>query len=142
MTAYSWGEGSLLQRSTCRYEMQEIMDKALATGLMDMKWLEGHRGKEKQDEYFYATPQKSKLPWPKGEHNALPSNAADVCPVVNGKISWDKTHCCVLAGIILAVAVQLGYVVRWGGNWDMDGEPITDQDFQDLVHFEFKGRRA
>jgi hypothetical protein len=30
----------------------------------------------------------------------------------------------------------VGVMIRWGGNWDMDGEPITDQDFQDLVHFE------
>jgi peptidoglycan L-alanyl-D-glutamate endopeptidase CwlK len=30
----------------------------------------------------------------------------------------------------------LGVKLRWGGNWDRDGEPVTDQDFQDLVHFE------
>lgn len=32
--------------------------------------------------------------------------------------------------------VKLGIDIRWGGNWDMDGEPVTDQNFQDLVHFE------
>ncbi len=26
--------------------------------------------------------------------------------------------------------------IRWGGNWDQDGEPVTDQDFQDLMHYE------
>ena len=45
-------------------------------------------------------------------------------------------HCCVLAGIILTCAVKRGIKIRWGGNWDMDSEPITDQDFQDLVHYE------
>jgi len=34
------------------------------------------------------------------------------------------------------VGKMLEVDLRWGGNWDMDGEPITDQDFQDLVHFE------
>jgi len=36
----------------------------------------------------------------------------------------------------LSVGKMLEVDLRWGGNWDMDGEPITDQDFQDLVHFE------
>ena len=76
------------------------------------------------------------MKWPDGKHNKMPSEAVDVVPYINGKASWDKLHCCVLAGIVLACAVRLGESVRWGGNWDMDGEPITDQDFQDLVHFE------
>ena len=60
-------------------------------------------------------------------------------PVINGKLSWEKEHCLVLAGMVLAIGKTLGHSIRWGGNWDMDGEPITDQDFQDLVHFEYRG---
>jgi hypothetical protein len=26
--------------------------------------------------------------------------------------------------------------LKWGANWDMDGEIITDQGFMDLPHFE------
>jgi hypothetical protein len=61
----------------------------------------------------------------------------DLVPIINGKASWNKLHCCILAGMVQAAAIEItGKKLRWGGNWDMDHEPITDQDFQDLVHFE------
>jgi len=37
---------------------------------------------------------------------------------------------------MLAAAALAKVKIRWGGNWDMDGEPVTDQEFQDLVHYE------
>lgn len=69
-------------------------------------------------------------------HNRFPSKAIDVAPYVNGKASYDYRHCCFFAGVVLAIAGMLKIKVRWGGNWDMDEEVMTDQDFQDLVHFE------
>ena len=113
---------------------------ALSLNLMDFSVIEGIRSKEKQDEYFKSG--KSKLKWPNSSHNVKSPNeksrAMDIVPFVNGKISWKKEHCLVLAGIILATGKILGYDIRWGGNWDMDGEPVTDQKFQDLVHFEIR----
>ena len=133
---FKYGKASQKRLDTCDATMQLVLNKALAKGIMDITIVQGHRGKEEQNEYYYADPQKSRVKWPDGKHNRVPSDAIDAAPFINGKISWNNLHCCVLAGIILATGEELGVKIRWGGNWDMDSEPITDQDFQDLVHYE------
>jgi len=40
-----------------------------------------------------------------------------------------------LAGVVEACGIARGYEVRWGGDWDGDGN-LIDQDFHDLPHFE------
>jgi peptidoglycan L-alanyl-D-glutamate endopeptidase CwlK len=131
---FNFGKTSRANRATIHPDLQMIMDDALATGIMDFSIIEGHRAKGPQNRYYMIG--KSKVKWPDGKHNKMPSDAVDAAPHINGKISWNKLHCCVLAGIILSCAAKRGIKLRWGGNWDMDGEPITDQDFQDLVHYE------
>ena len=101
---------------------------------MDFSVIEGYRPEQLQNQYYFEG--KSRVKFPNGKHNQQPSKAVDIAPFVNGKVSWNKLHCCVLAGIILATGATLGTKLRWGGNWDMDLEPITDQEFQDLLHFE------
>lgn len=120
---------------SCSEEIQVLFIELDGLGI-EFQVIEGHRGKLKQDEYYDAG--KSKLPWPKGEHNKIPSDACDVAPIVNGRLSWDKHHCIFFAGQVLMLARLRGIKIRWGGDWDMDGECITDQQFQDLVHFEVR----
>jgi len=43
-----------------------------------------------------------------------------------------------LAQCVLAAADKLGVRVRWGGDWDMDGDS-ADERFLDLPHFELIG---
>lgn len=131
---YKFGEASLTKLFTVESRLQIVMHSAIDTGIIDFAVIEGHREKNIQDDYY--TNGMSKVKWPDGKHNKVPSEAVDVAPFINGKVSWNKLHCCVLAGVILSCAAKLSIGIRWGGNWDMDGEPITDQDFQDLVHFE------
>lgn len=119
--------------STCHPDLQRLFDVVIK--IMDCTIIEGHRGQEKQDQYFREG--KSKLPWPQGKHNGLPSRAVDAAPYYkNGGLSWDQRHCLFFAGIVIGIAESIGIKIRWGGDWDSDREPITDQDFQDLVHFE------
>lgn len=131
---YKFGTRSLDKLCSADYGLQSVMQVAIDTGIMDFSITEGHREEAVQNKYFESG--KSKVKWPDGKHNKTPSEAVDVVPFISDKASWNKLHCCVLAGVILACASRLGISIRWGGNWDMDGEPITDQDFQDLVHFE------
>ena len=131
---FKFGDTSQVKLLNLDYGLQSIMNAALHTDIMDFSIVEGHRGKEQQNKY--CREGKSRVQWPNGKHNKMPSHAVDAAPYINGKISWNKLHCCVLAGIILACAARLGIPIRWGGNWDRDGEPITDQEFQDLVHYE------
>lgn len=75
----------------------------------------------------------------KSKHNYYPSRAIDVyCYKENGKPSWQKEQYIYLAGIVQAVAHSQAVNIRWGGNWDGDGEVVTDQDFDDLCHFELQ----
>lgn len=136
--AYKYGKSSMAQLYTVDRSLRMVCEKALSYGVMDASIIEGRRSKEKQNQYFREG--KSRVQWPNGKHNVTTTdalaNAVDVAPFVNGKISWNKNHCLVWAGLMLAAAAELGIKIRWGGNWDMDGEPVTDQQFQDLVHFE------
>ena len=134
MTLY-FGKRSEANLETAALPLQHLMRQALAINLIDFSITEGFRPRFKQDEYFAAG--KSKVRWPNSKHNIQPySEAVDAVPYVRGKLSYNYYHCCFLAGVILALSKKISVPVRWGGNWDMDLEPITDQDFNDLVHFE------
>jgi peptidoglycan L-alanyl-D-glutamate endopeptidase CwlK len=109
------------------YILQEVADVSLITG---------HRNQHDQNEAYYATPQRSKLPWPKGKHNQLPSLAVDFqpypYPARNEKLWASLAY---VAGSARQYALSKGVVLRWGGDWDGDGD-LTDQNFDDLFHLE------
>lgn len=132
--AYRLSKASEARLATCDPRLRVVIRAAVAQSLMDMTVTEGHRPEALQNQYF--DEGKSRVRYPNGKHNAQPSKAVDVAPYVNGALSYDQRHCCFLAGVILGIAASLGIKLRWGGNWDRDGEPVTDQDFQDLVHYE------
>ena len=131
---FKYGKHSERELETVHMSLGLIAREALAYGIIDLGAFQGYRGMIEQNEYFKMG--KSEAEWPNGKHNSKPSLALDIVPYVAGRLSWNKLHCCVAAGVILSAAVKLGIPIRWGGNWDCDGEPITDQDFQDLVHYE------
>ena len=133
---FNFGDRSENNLVTCNMALQHIAKQALAYGLMDFAIIEGYRSDILQHEYFIEDKSKLDAGDPRAKHNQKPSLAFDAVPWIHGQPSWKTVHCCYLAGVIQAAAVKVGEPVRWGGNWDMDGEPITDQQFQDLVHYE------
>ena len=93
----------------------------------------GHRGKEDQNKAF--AEGKSKLKFPMGKHNSIPSKAVDAMPF---PIDWkDTDRIRYFAGYVKGVADTLGIPIRWGGDWDQDTE-LNDNNFNDLVHFELR----
>lgn len=87
--------------------------------------IQGHRGKDLQDKYFEEGT--SKLKFPKSKHNALPSEAIDVCP---RPIDWSHIEGFKQMGAFAKeIAAELGISIRWGGDWDK---------FKDYVHIELK----
>ena len=136
MPRYSMKSATKL--ATCHMDLQLVFCRVIET--FDHTIVEGHRGKERQDEYF--AEGKSRKRWPEGKHNGDPSEAVDAAPYINSDISWDRRHCLHFAGYVLGIAEEMrrrGEIsskIRWGGDWDMDNEAMTDQGFQDLVHFE------
>ena len=141
-----WSHRSHSNLSTCDPRLRDLFDEVLK--VQDCTVLCGYRDKAEQTEYFETG--RSKLPWPRSQHNVrdrfpgrgggqgssktLPrSEAVDVAPY---PLDWKaRRRFDRFAGIVLGVASQMGVAVRWGGDWDGDGD-LTDQDFNDLVHFE------
>lgn len=112
--------------------------------ILPLTVLEGHRGKEAQDQAFKEG--KSKLQWPNGKHNALPSLAVDLAPVyfegATRKIDWgDLIAFGRIMGGIQVVAHQMKVKVRFGLDWDGDfrsagrdpGETFLDAPHVELV---------
>jgi hypothetical protein len=104
--------------------------------VFDCSAIEGHRSQVKQDYYFHADPQLSKVKWPDSLHNCEPSKAIHLVPY---PVNWqDRDRFHFFAGFVLAVANELGIPIRWGGDWDGDWE-VRDNVFDDLAHFELRG---
>ena len=115
--------------ATCDTRLQEIFNEVIKT--FDCTILEGHRGEEAQNKAF--AEGKSKLKWPNGNHNKLPSLAVDVAPF---PVDWkDVKRFAFFAGYVQRVAEKMGYKLRWGGDWNSNTF-TGDQNFHDLPHFE------
>jgi len=121
---------------TCDKRLQSIMYRAIQVSQVDFGIAEGHRTVERQKELFDQGLTQIDGVTKMGKHNANPSLAVDIYGFVGGKSNYSIPVMCYLAGVVMTCAAELGYVIRWGGNWDQDGEIITDQGFDDLPHFE------
>lgn len=133
---YKFGNTSQERLNTCHEDLIKIFESAIALSPIDFGIAEGHRSIERQKKLFDEGKSKIDGITRKGKHNHSPSLAVDVYAWVNGKASWEQNHLCIIIGVVMAVAANYGIKLRSGANWDMDGEFITDQSFQDLPHFE------
>jgi hypothetical protein len=115
--------------------LQHYLDRALQE-VANISLICGHRGQKEQNEKFEN--KKSKVRWPHGKHNSLPSVAVDLqpypMPTNDLKLFMALGH---IAGRIIQMAATDGITIRWGGDWDRDGD-VLDQDFDDLFHLEIR----
>ena len=126
-----FGKSSKKRLDTAHPHLQKIFNEVVK--VIDCSVLEGHRGKELQDKYF--NEGKSKVKFPNGRHNKLPSLAVDVTPY---PIDWnDRERQTLFAGFVLGIARSMDIKLRWGGDWDMDFE-VQDNRFDDFPHFEIR----
>jgi len=135
---YPYSDISMERLSTCHPALQTVF--LAAADHMDVSILEGHRSPAVQLIYFQEGRSKVKS----GKHNKTPSEAVDAAPYPvyfpdtrTRKVTHikDFARFYLLAGTVLTVARDLGVNIRWGGDWDKDGD-VYDQTFDDLVHFE------
>ena len=97
--------------------------------LMDVTIIEGLRTKERQEELVAKGASKTKF----SKH--IEGKALDVAPY---PIDWEnRDGLYYMGGMIRGIAQQLGYDIRYGGDWDSDGQ-TKDNNFDDLVHIEIK----
>ena len=98
--------------------------------IMDVTVIEGLRSAERQEELLAKGATKVKY----SKH--MEGKAVDIAPY---PIDWkDRDRFHYMGGMIRGIAQQLNIPVRWGGDWDSDGE-TRDNRFDDLVHVEIKG---
>lgn len=124
-----FSERSLERLETCHPDLQAVMNVAILG--YDFTILEGHRGRDAQNEAHRTG--KSQLKFPQSKHNKVPALAVDIAPY---PVDWeDLERFYFLAGYVHAVADRLEVEIRWGGDWDGDGD-LHDSSFLDLPHFE------
>jgi peptidoglycan L-alanyl-D-glutamate endopeptidase CwlK len=124
-----FGKKSKYKLLSCDYRLQEVFNEVIK--YVDCSVLEGHRDERTQDRYFEEG--KTKVRYPMGRHNTKPSRAVDVVPY---PIDWeDRERFHLFSGFVLGMARRMGYVIRWGGDWNMNFE-VDDNKFDDFPHFE------
>jgi len=131
-----FSSNSLAKLEQCDPILQILFNEVIE--VIDCTILCGHRGQEEQDKMFEEG--KSRCIWPNSNHNSVPSIAVDAAPYYKGipHIRWDKKSLYrwyFFGGIVCAIAHELDFSIRWGGDWDGDTY-VTDQTFNDLPHFE------
>lgn len=102
--------------------------------MIDFTVIEGVRTLEIQGEYYRTGKSKTMNSKHIIQKDGY-SHAVDIAPY---PVNWEDTvRFAYLAGIIRGIAKNKGVEIRWGGDWDSDGD-IHDQTFNDLPHFELK----
>ena len=126
-----FGRASKKRLKTCDEDLIFLFEEVVK--YFDCTVLEGHRGKRLQNKYFKEG--KSKLQYPDGNHNKIPSFAVDVVPY---PIDWeDRERMTYFAGYVKGIATMLGIPIRWGGDWNSNND-LKDNNFDDLPHFELR----
>ncbi len=114
---------------TCQPALIRLMAEVVKE--YDISIVCGHRNAKDQNTAYEAG--NSQVKWPDSQHNDYPSNAVDIIPYPSG---WDSIkQFYFMAGYVSATANRLGIKIRWGGDWDSDGD-LDDNKFMDLAHFE------
>lgn len=126
-----FSETSYTRLETCHPDLQLLAREVIK--IKDCTVIFGHRDEADQNRAF--DEGKSKVKWPGSKHNKLPSDALDLAPWPLDWRDWKSFY--FLGGIVMAKAHDLGIPIRWGGDWDGDGD-LKDQNFYDLAHFELK----
>ncbi len=134
---YQFSQKSKDALFTCHKDLIAIFLEVIK--FRDCKILEGHRGKEAQEEAYRNGASKKR--WPYGNHNSFPSNAVDVTPFLREKpvdLNDIPRHI-YFGGFVMGIAdtlrdeKKITHQIRWGGDWDGDLNP---KDGWDFVHFE------
>jgi len=130
---YYYGKASKERLATVDSRLKSVMEQVIK--IMDVTIACGHRTKQQQWNAFKNG--KSQKQWPNSKHNRLPSQAVDVVPYIKGQgAQWDDREAITyMAGLIVGIGYARGIEIRWGGDWDRDGQ-ISDNNFDDLFHFE------
>lgn len=124
-----FGETSKERLATCSPILQDLFNEVIK--YYDCAIICGHRGETEQNRAFEEG--RSKLKWPNGKHNKVPSQAIDVMPF---PIEWNNVkrlrH---FIGFVQGIIAVKGLRVRSGHDWDNDYD-LDEETFKDGPHWE------
>jgi peptidoglycan L-alanyl-D-glutamate endopeptidase CwlK len=124
-----FGKTSLKLMETLDQKLVDVL--TLAIRYYDFKVISTHRTMHEQNELYRKGFSKKKFP--DSKHNKYPSKAVDIAPY---PLDWaDDERFYFMSGVIEVAAQVVGVKLRWGGDWDGDGD-LHDQTFMDLGHYE------
>lgn len=107
---------SIRRLATCEAQLQLIAQEAIKIVPFQISW--GHRTLDEQAQAIASGNSRAKPG--ESKHNYYPSLAFDFIP--DPLNSWDRIHdFTFVAGHILAVGFRLGIRLRYGGDFDGDG---------------------
>jgi hypothetical protein len=105
---------------------------------MDVSLAWGHRTEEEQNSLY---PKYTSVQWPDSKHNTYPSEAVDIQPYPYPRTENDlRASLGYMAGICMLIAEREGFSLKWGGDWNRNGD-VTDNGFDDLFHLELFNER-
>ena len=129
-----FGTKSRGRLNSCHPDLQKVFNKVIER--VDCSIICGQRGEVAQNKAYKEG--RSKVKYPKGRHNANPSNAVDVAPY---PLDWDDLERFTLfAGYVLGIAESMGIDLIWGNDWNGDFN-TKDTNFKDYPHFEIKNKK-
>lgn len=131
--SYKFSAFSIKQLDSCDARIQAVLKAAIKK--IDFKVIRGHRGQLEQDRAYERGA--SPLRFPHSKHNRFPSHAVDIIPFKDGKfVGWkDLDAFAELSKVVLAEAKKQGVKMRWGGDWDQDGN-WKEETWFDGPHYE------
>ncbi|MEH3108883.1 MAG: M15 family metallopeptidase [Agrobacterium cavarae] len=124
-----FGAASMKSLEKCHPSLRLIATEAIKE--IDFRVLDSTRGRDAQTRAFQTG--KSKAKFGQSAHNYVPAIAFDLFPA---PYDWnDRKAFTTLAAVIMRIAKEKGIPLRWGGDWNMDGDKTTS-DAWDMPHFE------
>lgn len=122
-----FGAASKAALVKCHPHLQAIANEAIKE--IDFRVLDATRGRDDQERAFAAG--KSKVHFGQSAHNYVPAIAYDLFPA---PYDWNNRQAFIsLSKVILRIAKAKDIPIRWGGDWNGDGNLA---DGWDMPHYE------
>lgn len=142
-----FGRTSKQRLKNAHVDLQKIFELAIDRSKVDFSIVETYRSIARQQRLYKQGKTKIDGITRRSKHNHRPSLAVDIAVYTSDskykqKILYDIRHLSYIAGVVDSCAKELyekketEHLIRWGGDWNMNGVITHDQIFQDMPHFE------
>lgn len=138
---YAFGPASRSKMAGVHPDLIRVLERAITTSPVDFKVIEGVRTPERQRELYAQgrTKPGNVVTWTlKSNHFKQPDGYGHAVDLLPAPYDWkDLAPFNAMAKAVLSAAKDLGVNVRWGADWDQDGNP-REKGETDSPHFEIK----